>query len=60
MNNLKGESAIQHNMGGDFYRNTDGYLCYSVKTYIERMESTFKKLSHGTRNQEVYLTASPK
>ena len=44
---LKGEDVIKYHIGGDFYRDTDGILCYSAKTYIERMESTFKRLFPG-------------
>ena len=53
---LKGEDVIKYHIGGDFYRDTDGILCYSAKTYIERMETTFQRLFPG---EDIKKYASP-
>lgn len=53
---LKGEEPIKYHIGGDFYRDSDGILCYGAKTYINRMESTFKRLFPG---EELHKYKSP-
>jgi hypothetical protein len=45
---LKGVGDITYHLGGDFYRDPDGTLCWGAKTYIKRIinqyEAIFKKL----------------
>ena len=39
---LKGNDLIKYHIGGDFYRDADGILCYGAKTYVERLLENFK------------------
>ena len=41
---LKGVEEPKYHLGGDFYRDPDGTLCYSANTYINRMVSNYYHL----------------
>jgi Reverse transcriptase (RNA-dependent DNA polymerase) len=47
--NLKGTDEIRYHIGGDFFRDTDGTLCYGAKTYINRLKVTFERLFPGEK-----------
>ena len=38
---LKGVGDITYHLGGDFYRDPDGTLCWGAKTYIKRIVSQY-------------------
>jgi hypothetical protein len=41
---LKGEGEIKYHIGGDFFRDPDGTLVYSAKTYVNRMLANYQRL----------------
>ena len=41
---LKGEGEIKYHIGGDFFRDPDGTLVYSAKTYVDRMLANYQRL----------------
>ena len=41
---LKGVGPPKYHLGGDFFRDSDGTLCYSAQTYVKRMVTDFKLL----------------
>ena len=41
---LKGVGPPRYHLGGDFFRDSDNTLCYSTRTYVERLVSNFKIL----------------
>jgi hypothetical protein len=41
---LKGEGDIKYHIGGDFFRDPDGTLVYSAKTYVDRMLANYQRL----------------
>ena len=41
---LKNTGPISYHLGCDFFRDSSGTLCLSPKTYIEKMEMTYKRL----------------
>mgnify|MGYP005847236111 CR=1 FL=1 len=44
---LKGVEEPKYHLGGDFFRDSDGTLCYGAQTYIKRMVTTYKR-TYGT------------
>ena len=41
---LKNTGEISYHLGCDFFRDSTGTLCISPKTYIEKMETTYKRM----------------
>ena len=41
---LKGVGPPRYHLGGDFFNDTDGTLCYGCQTYIRRLADTYKQL----------------
>ena len=41
---LKGIEEPKYHLGGDFFRDKDGTLCYGAQTYIKRMISNYKTM----------------
>lgn len=41
---LKGVGPPQYHLGGDFYRDPDGTLCLSARTYIQRLLENYRLL----------------
>ena len=41
---LKNIEAPKYHLGGDFFRDKDGTLCYGAQTYIKRLVDTYKQL----------------
>ena len=41
---LKGVGPVRYHLGGNFHRDSDGVLCYSAQTYVERMVSNYTNL----------------
>ena len=41
---LKGIEEPKYHLGGDFYRDEDGTLCYGAKTYITRLLKNYEQL----------------
>ena len=41
---LKGVGPPKYHLGGDFFRDSNGTLCYSAQTYIKRMVTDFRFL----------------
>ncbi|MEM1010203.1 MAG: reverse transcriptase domain-containing protein, partial [Myxococcota bacterium] len=41
---LKGVGPPSYHLGGDFFRDSDGCLCYGAQTYIRRMVENFQHL----------------
>ena len=39
---LKGICEPKYHLGGDFFRNKDGTLCYGAQTYIKHLMGNFK------------------
>eukprot|EP00977_Amphora_coffeiformis_P023324 scaffold13003_cov122-Amphora_coffeaeformis.AAC.5 len=52
---LKGVGPPRYHLGGDFFKDPDGTLCYGCQTYIRRMADNYKQLfgeepkTHGKR-----------
>jgi hypothetical protein len=38
------EDGIKYHIGGDFFRDPDGTLCYGAKTYIKRMLANYERM----------------
>ena len=38
---------IKYHIGGDFYRDKDGVICYGARTYVERLQENFKVMFPG-------------
>ena len=41
---LKNVEEPKYHLGGDFFRDKDGTLCYGAQTYVKRLVDTFKQL----------------
>jgi hypothetical protein len=41
---LKGEQDIQYHLGGDFFKDPDGTLCWGAKTYIKRLLNNYQTM----------------
>jgi hypothetical protein len=41
---LREEEGISYHIGGDFFRDPDGTLCYGAKTYIKRMLANYERM----------------
>ncbi len=41
---LKNVEEPKYHLGGDFFRDKDGTLCYGAQTYIKRLVDTYKQL----------------
>jgi len=41
---LKGVGPPRYHLGGDFFQDPDGTLCYGCQTYIRRLADTYKQL----------------
>jgi hypothetical protein len=41
---LTQDESIKYHIGGDFYRDPDGTLCYGAKTYIKRMLANYERM----------------
>ena len=41
---LKGVGPPTYHLGGDFYRDEDGTLCWGAKTYVKKMVATYESL----------------
>ena len=48
---LKGFGPPSYHLGGDFYRDDDGTLCWGAKSYVKKMLSTYETL-YGTQPRE--------
>ena len=48
---LREEEGISYHIGGDFFRDPDGTLCYGAKTYIKRMLANYERM-FGTMPKE--------
>lgn len=44
---LKGVGEPKYHLGGDFFRDNDGTLCYGANTYITRLHADFKVMFDG-------------
>ena len=40
---LKGVGPPRYHLGGDFFQDLDGTLCYGCQTYIRRLADTYKQ-----------------
>jgi len=41
---LKGVEEPKYHLGADFFRDSDGTLCYGAQTYIKRLVESFKQM----------------
>ncbi len=41
---LKGVEEPKYHLGGDFFRDSDGVLCYGAQTYIKRLTQDYSRL----------------
>ena len=41
---LKGVDEPKYHLGGDFFRDKDGTLCYGAQTYIKRLADSYEKM----------------
>ena len=41
---LKGTGPVQFHLGSDFFRDSEGYLCYAPKKYIEKTIGNYERL----------------
>ena len=41
---LKGVGTPKYHLGGDFFHDSDGTLCYGAQTYIKRLAATYTQL----------------
>ena len=48
---LRDQEGISYHIGGDFFRDPDGTLCYGAKTYIKRLLANFERM-FGTMPRE--------
>jgi len=44
---LKGVGEPKYHLGGDFFRDSDGTLCYGANTYVTRLAADFKIMFDG-------------
>ena len=51
---LKNVEEPRFHLGGDFFRDKDGTLCYGAQTYVKRLVETYKEL-FGEQPKEVHL-----
>ncbi|HET7639405.1 MAG TPA: Ty1/Copia family ribonuclease HI, partial [Ktedonobacteraceae bacterium] len=52
---LKGVDEPKYHLGGDFFRDKDGTLCYGAQTYIKRLVDSYEKMF----NEKPKPTVSP-
>ena len=50
---LKNVEEPRFHLGGDFFRDKDGTLCYGAQTYVKRLVETYKEL-FGEQPKEVH------
>ena len=59
---LKGVGPPKYHLGGDFFRDKDGTLCYGANTYIRRLCENYKQLfgEDPASSQKKPMTPMPK
>ena len=57
---LKGVGEPKYHLGGDFFRDSDGTLCYGAQTYVKRLVEDFKHLFDGEEPPENIKSPLPK